>query len=105
MQYYNRYQKFIVNGEQTTVPFVAIPQKTTDKRVLFKQGKTRMDKLSQQFYGTPYFGFLILSANPEFGGLEFNIPDSRYIRIPFPLISSLQDWKGSIDNYFFLFGR
>ena len=33
-EYYNRYQSFTVNGEQTTLPFVTIPLKTTDKKYI-----------------------------------------------------------------------
>jgi hypothetical protein len=31
LQYYNRYSTFLINGQQTVVPFVQVPQKTTDK--------------------------------------------------------------------------
>jgi hypothetical protein len=31
-QYYNRYSDFLINGEQTVVPFVQLPQKTTEWR-------------------------------------------------------------------------
>jgi hypothetical protein len=64
-----------------------------------------MDKISQQFYGTPFFGWLIMAANPEFGGLEFNIPDSSILTIPYPLLSSLQDYRAALDNHFFYYGR
>ena len=30
-QYWNRYSDFLINGEQTIVPFVQLPQKPTDK--------------------------------------------------------------------------
>ena len=43
-----------------------------------------MDKLSQQYYGTPYMDWIILWANSEFIS-EFDIPDGTTIRIPFPL--------------------
>ena len=61
LQYYNRYTTFLINGEQTVVPFVQIPQKTTDKVYIYKVGKSRLDKISQEYYGTPFFGWLILS--------------------------------------------
>jgi len=105
MEYFNRYQNFLVNGKQTTVPFVSIPEKSTDKRFIFRQGMSRMDKISMEFYNSPYFGWLILSANPRFGGIEENIPDQTIISIPFPLNSSLIDYKAAIDNHFFYYGR
>jgi len=69
--YYNRYQQFFINGEQTVVPFVPLPSKTSDQR----------------------------------GGLEWNIPNNSLLTIPYPLISSLQDYKNGIENYFFYYGR
>ena len=75
-QYWNRYSEFLINGEQTVVPFVPIPQKTTDKTYIYKVGRSRLDIVSQEFYNSPYFGWLILQANPEFGGLENYIYDN-----------------------------
>jgi hypothetical protein len=103
--YYNRYQNFVINGEQTVVPFVPLPSKTTDKRYIYKEGRSRLDKVSQDYYGTPYFGWIIMQANPEFGGLESNIYDGALLTVPFPLIASLQDYKTALDNYFFYYGR
>ena len=103
--YYNRYNNFIVNGQQTVVPYIGLPSKSTDKRYIFKVAQSRLDKVSQQFYGSPFFGWLILQANPQFTGLEFNIPDGAILTIPYPLLSSLQDYKSAIDNYFFYYGR
>ena len=68
-QYYNRYTDFLINGQQTVVPFVQLPLKSSDKSYIYKVGRSRLDIVSQEFYNTPYFGWLILQANPEFGGL------------------------------------
>ena len=103
--YYNRYNEFLINGEQTVVPFVQIPSKTTDKSFVYKVGISRLDKVSQQFYSSPYFSWLILQANPIFGGLENNIYDGAILVIPFPLIPSLQDYKGALESYFYYYGR
>jgi hypothetical protein len=105
MDYWNRYQNFLINGEQTVVPFVTIPAKSTDKRYVFREGTSRMDKISQQFYNSPYFGWLILAANPKYGGLENSIPDGSLLFIPFPLISSLQDYKSAVDSHILYYGR
>jgi hypothetical protein len=104
-QYYNRYSDFLINGEQTVVPFVKIAPKTTDKTYIYKVGRSRLDVVSQEFYNSPFFGWLILQANPEFGGLENNIYDGAVLIIPFPLLPSLQDYKGAINEYFFYYGR
>lgn len=105
MEYWNRYEDFLVNGRQTVVPFVRLPQKSTDKRYIYRVGRSRLDKISNEFYNTPYFGWLILLANPKWGGLENNIPDNTTLFIPFPLVASLQDYKSEVDNHFFYYGR
>ena len=104
MSYYNRYNEFIKNGNLRTVPFIPIASKTTDRFIVYKVGKSRLDKVSQQMYKTPYFGWFILQANPEYGGQEWNIPDGRLIRVPFPLFSSLQDYKDALDKHFLYYG-
>jgi len=104
-QSYNRYQDFIINGQQTIVPYIDIPSKSTDKRYIYKAGQSRLDKVSQQYYGTPLFGWLILQANPQFGSREWGIPDGSILTIPFPLVSSLQDYKNQLDNHLFYYGR
>ena len=103
--YYNRYDEFIINGEQTVVPFVYINQKPTDQTYIYKVAHSRLDKVSQEFYNSPYFNWLILQANPQFGGLENNIYDGAILIIPFPLISSLQDYKAALENHFYYYGR
>jgi hypothetical protein len=104
-EYYNRYIDFLVEGKQTVVPFVNLPSKSSDKKFIYKTGESRMDKISQQNYGTPYFGWLIMMANPQYGGQEWSIPDGSILTIPFPLITSLQDYKSQLDNRFFYYGR
>jgi hypothetical protein len=105
MQYYNRYTEFLINGQQTVVPYVRIPAKPSDKKFIYRQGVSRLDKISQQYYNSPYFGWLILQANPVFGGNEVDIPDNATLIIPFPLITSLQDYKTALDNHFTYYGR
>jgi hypothetical protein len=104
-QYYNRYTDFLINGDQTVVPYVSLPRKSSDKSYIYKVGKSRLDIVSQEFYNTPYFGWLILQGNPEFGGLENNIPDGTILTIPFPLIPSIQDYNAALENHFYYYGR
>jgi hypothetical protein len=104
-QSYNRYSDFIIDGQQTVVPYITLPSKSTDKRYIYKVGQSRMDKISQQYYGSPTFGWLILMGNPLYGGQEWNIPDGTILTIPFPLVASLQDYKNQLDNHFFYYGR
>jgi len=105
LQYWNRYSNFLINGQQNVVPMVKLPAKTSDKNFIYKVGQSRLDKISQQFYNTPYFGWLIQVANPQFSGNEFSIPDGAVLTIPFPLVASLQDYKNEYENYFFYYGR
>ncbi len=105
MAYYNRYNEFVVNGDYIIVPHSKIPAKSTDRKIAYKVGQSRLDKLSQQFYGSPYYGWLILQANPSYGGQEWNIPDNSLITLPFPLMQSLQDYKSRLDEYFLYYGR
>lgn len=104
-QYYNRYSDFNINGNQTVVPYITLPSKTSDKNYIYKVGQSRLDKVSQQYYGTPYFGWLILLANPIAGGQEWNISDGTVLTIPFPLVASLQDYKNALSTHFFYYGR
>ena len=104
-QNYNRYNEFLMNGEQSVVRYISISSKSSDKRFIYKIGQSRLDKVSQQYYGTPTFGWLILAANPIFGGDEWSIPDAAILTIPFPLVSSLQEYKSQLDNHFYYYGR
>jgi hypothetical protein len=105
MDYFNRYNQFLINGEQTVVPHVTLPQKSTDIKYVFKAGVSRLDKISQEYYSSPYFGWLILIANPQFGGLEWSIPDNSVINIPYPLVASLQDYNNALKTRFYYYGR
>jgi hypothetical protein len=103
--YWNRYSQFIINGEQTVVPYVQLPSKPTDKTYIYKVGRSRLDRVSQEYYNSPTFGWLILQANPQFVGMENNIFDGAILIVPFPLLPSLQDYKAAIENHFFYYGR
>ena len=105
MSYYNRYNEFVVNGDFIMVPSITLTPKSSDRKLVYKVGKTRLDKLSQQFYGSPYYGWLILQANPSYGGQEWNIPDNTIITLPFPLMSSLEEYKSKVDQHFLYYGR
>jgi len=103
-KYFDRYKSFRKNGEVKTLPFIRLKTKSSDKRVV-TDNKTRFDKLSQLYYGNPYHGWLILQANPEFGGLEFDIPENTIIIVPFPLDASLEDYQKQVEQYKRLYGE
>jgi hypothetical protein len=102
--YFDRYNAFRSNGEVKPVPFILLDVNPSDKRVVYKVGVTRLDILSQTYYGNPYHGFLIMLANPNFGGMEFNIPDGEIIRIPFPFKRVLEEYQNKVMEYQTLYG-
>jgi hypothetical protein len=104
-EYFNRYNNLIVNGEQIVIPYVSLPAKSTDKVYIYREGVSRLDKVSQSYYDSPYFGWLILLANGQYGGSEINIPNNATLKIPFPLTTSLLDYKSALDNYFYYYGK
>lgn len=103
-QYNNRYENFEVNGTQYSVPFIKLTPKSTDLFAEYSSNKSRLDKLSQQYYDDPYHGWVILMGNPEFGGLEWNIPDGSIIRIPYPLNETLTQYNTLLEQHAKLYG-
>ena len=104
-QYFDRYQYFEDEGTFKIVPGVEMPIKPTDKYIQYRRNRDRLDKMSQENYDTPLFGWLILQANPLAGSIEYLIPDNYMLRVPFPLISSLQDYKKAVDLYKLYYGE
>lgn len=95
---YDRYQ-LLKNGDGTInqSPFIRISSSTVDKYVEWINGKSRLDKLSQKYYGSPTFDWLILYANPEFIS-EFDIVDGTIIRIPFPLDRVINEYQSVLSS-------
>jgi len=95
---YDRYE-LVRNNDGTVdqMPFVPIPQSTGDKYISWVEGRSRMDKLSQRYYGSPFFDWLIMYANPEWIS-EFDIPNNATIRVPFPLGNALQDYQAVLSS-------
>lgn len=104
VQYFDRYKEFKINGQVKPVPGIFLDPKPTDKRVVYNSKDTRLDILSNQYYNNPYHGFLILAANPQFGGLEFMIPENEIIRVPFPFKESVDQYVQKIRRYKDLYG-
>ena len=102
--YYDRYAEFRLNGTVQPIPGIFIPLNSTDKRVVYKNGETRLDKLSQTYYDNGYHGFLIMAANPQYGGMEFDIKDRDIIRVPFPLNSAIERYIAAYNTYINLYG-
>ena len=104
-QYYVRYSKFRTNGEIKPLPGISITESSSDKFAVYKQGLSRLDIISNTYYNNPYSGWLIMSANPQFGGLEFDIPDMTTLRVPFPFEDAIQRYINEINNHITLYGE
>ncbi len=96
---YDRYSELKRNdGSIGLMPFVNLPVNTTDKYEYWNSSTSRLDKLSQKYYGNPFYDFLIYYANGEYLS-EFDIPDGTLIRIPFPLNKAKADYESIMSTY------
>ena len=87
--YYDRYSEFRSDGLVGKVPFVKISESRTDVYIVFDKNTMRFDNLSYKYYSDPDYAWLILQANPQYGGFEFSIPNGSTLRIPYPLDDAL----------------
>lgn len=104
MSTFDRYSKFRRDGQILHVPFIKIPVRPTDYYTYYEVGKTRLDLLSYQYYNDPNYDWLIMQANPQYGSLEFKIPNGAELRIPYPLETALAQYNNDIDSYETLYG-
>jgi hypothetical protein len=96
---YDRYQKFRNNGTIGIVPGIKLTVKPTDEYVQYELNKSRLDLISYEYYGDANYDWLIMLANPQFGSLEYMIPDGEIIRVPFPLSDTIKDYEYQIEKY------
>lgn len=96
--YYDRYKNFRIDGQIMKVPFTKIDYASTDLFLIFDKSKMRMDTLSYKYYGDANYGWLLMMANPQFGSMEFDIPDKVSFRIPYPLQSALNRYEEEVKN-------
>ena len=96
---FDRYATLRNDNSVDMVPFVEIPKLDTDYFVEYRRGKNRLDVISNDYYGSPNYGWMILQANPEVGSMEFEIKDKTILRIPFPLENALTAYKKGIEKY------
>ena len=98
-QDYNRYT-ILQNDDGTTdqMPFITLPVNQSDKFEFWNTEFSRLDKLSQKYYGNPFYDFLILYCNPQYIN-EFDIDDGALIRIPFPLQKVKADYEAILTQY------
>ena len=95
---YNRYA-ILTNSDGTVdqMPFVDLPINQSDKYEYWNTEFSRLDKLSQKYYGNPFYDFLILYANNIYSS-EFDIPDNALIRIAFPLGKVKSDYEAILTQ-------
>jgi hypothetical protein len=101
--YYDRYQAFRLENSVKSLPFIKLNERSTDRRERIKKN-SRLDIISNNVYGSPYYGWLILQANPQYGGLESDIPIGSIIRVPFPFRAILQELEEKISRFDSLYG-
>jgi hypothetical protein len=98
-QDYNRYEILKnTNGTTDQMPFVNLPTNPSDKFEYWNTEYSRLDKISQKYYGNPFYDFLILYANKIYLN-EFDIPDGALIRIPFPLQKVKADYEAALTVF------
>ena len=74
------------------VKYPEIPYLDTDIYVYTTIGD-RLDKLSQQYYGSTEYYWVIASANPDIGLNSLYIPEGTQIRIPINLNNVILSFK------------
>lgn len=99
MSSYDRYRYFRLGGKIGIVPSIKLDKKKSDYYEIYRAGHTRLDILSYNYYKDPSYGWLILMANPEYGSMEFEIPNDAIIRIPYPIESTLSEYEQKIARY------
>ena len=99
-EFYNRYSGFNENGEVSVkIPFITIRKSESDIILNYDRTKMRLDSLSYKYYGDGNYAWLILQANPQYGGYEFSIPQGVKLRIPYPLDSALMRYESEISRW------
>lgn len=97
-RYYDRYEKFRVDGKILKIPSIKIGFASTDLYIQFDKSRNRLDNLSYKYYGDANYGWLLMLANPQYGSIEFEIPDNVVFRIPYPLTDALNRYERKIND-------
>jgi len=97
--YFDRYDSFSNDEYFKPVPGIDIPVSTTDKYVVYKKGVTRLDRISNDYYGNGYSSWLIMLANKSIGSIEYDIPDNTLIRVPFPYSVAINAYIVGVQKF------
>ncbi len=90
--------RFRKGNEWGLIPFLQIPNLATDREEIYIPGKSRLDKISLDYYGSALFESLILQANPQYT-IETDIDEEVVLRIPYPLETVLEIYGALISEY------
>ena len=90
----NRYEE-LAKGK--LMPLVKLPINQSDKYIFWNSMLNRYDKISQKYYNSPFYDYLLIYANTDYLS-EFDIPDGTLIRIPFPLNKAKADYNAIVKN-------
>ena len=99
MASYDRYTMFRTDGGFKIVTFGEISKRSSDFYEVYRRGVSRLDLISYDYYGDANYAWLIMQANPEFGSMEYEIPDGSVLRIPYPLNEAINDYEESISEH------
>ena len=86
------------DGTVESMPYVNLPVNPSDKYISWNNNYMRLDKTSQKYYGSPFYDFFILYANPEYIN-EWEIPEGAIVRIPFPFQKVKADYEAILNNH------
>lgn len=90
----NRYDE-LAKGK--LMPLAKLPINQSDKYIFWNSMLNRYDKISQKYYNSPFYDYLLIYANTDYLS-EFDIPDGTLIRIPFPLNKAKADYNAIVKN-------
>lgn len=97
--YYDRYKSFRIDGDIMKIPYIEIDKSSSDLYIKFEKSRMRLDTLSYKYYGDANYGWLLMMANPQFGSMEFEIPDGVLFRIPYPLQTAIISYERNVKEY------
>lgn len=97
--YYNRYKPFKQkNNTPVIVPYLNISGKASDRIIIWTENE-RLDNISQDYYGTPFFDWLIMQKNAHLGMDEFEWEYGSTVIVPYPLETSLNQYIEVYERY------
>ena len=94
----SRYRQLITpDKSMQSMPNVVISSRDTDKFIVYDSQKMRLDTIAADIYGNDYYNWLILLANTSYS-MEFDIPTSTIIRVPYPLNDVIVEYEQKVIN-------